>query len=107
LKKLNVLLVEFSTRGLFTTHPKKLSGKIREIEMSDTVVTEFIEKLTRIEGEIQLLAEDRKELINEFKDRIDMKALMAAIRIVKIKSRLGASESECETYMCEIDGRVS
>ena len=107
MKKLNVPLVEFSTRDLFTTHPKKLSGKIREIKMSDTVVTEFIEKLTRIEGEIQLLAEDRKELINEFKDRIDMKALMAAIRIVKIKSRLGSSESECETYMCEIDGRVS
>lgn len=75
--------------------------------MSNTVVSEFIEKLTRIEGEIHLLAEDRKELITDYKDKIDMKALMAAIRIVKIKSRLGSSESECETYMCEIDGRVS
>ena len=75
--------------------------------MSNTVVSEFIEKLTRIEGEIHLLAEDRKELITDYKDKIDMKALMAAIRIVKIKSRLGSSEPECENLICEIDGRVS
>ena len=74
--------------------------------MSDTVVIEFIDKLSRIEGEIQLLAEDRKALVADYKDKLDMKALMAAIRIVKIKSRLGSSEDECETYICEIDGKI-
>lgn len=73
--------------------------------MSNTIVSEFIEKLTTIENEIQLLAEDRKVLVDEYKSKIDMKALMAAIRIVKIKRRLGSSESECETYICEIDGK--
>ena len=74
--------------------------------MASPTVAEFIERLTNIENEQKLLAEDRKALIDEFKEKIDMKALMAAIKIVKIKSKLGASESECETYIEEIDGRI-
>lgn len=70
--------------------------------MADTVVKEFIEKLTRIEGEQKLLNEDKKALIDEYKDKIDLRALGAAIRIVKIKSKLGASEPECENYIDEI-----
>jgi uncharacterized protein (UPF0335 family) len=71
-----------------------------------SVATEFIERLTSIENEQKLLAEDRKTLIEEFKDKMDVKAMMAAIRIVKIKSKLGESESECETYIDEIDGKI-
>lgn len=77
--------------------------------MSDQVqstVSEFIERLTQIENEQKLLAEDRKALIEDYKDKIDVKAMMAAIRIVKIKSKLGDSEPECETYICQIDGKV-
>jgi uncharacterized protein (UPF0335 family) len=74
--------------------------------MADTVVKEFIEKLTRIEGEQKLLNEDKKALIEEYKDKIDMRALGAAIRIVRIKSKLGPSEPECDTYIEEIDGRL-
>jgi uncharacterized protein (UPF0335 family) len=71
-----------------------------------SVATEFIERLTALENEAKLLAEDRKALIEDFKDKLDMKAIMAAIRIVKIKARLGDSESECETYIDEIDGKI-
>lgn len=74
--------------------------------MADTVVKEFIERLTSIENEMKLLGEDRKALVESFKDKIDMKALRAAIRIVRIKARLGSSEPECDTYMEEIDGRI-
>jgi len=71
-----------------------------------SVATEFIERLTSIENEQKLLAEDRKALIEDFKDKMDVRAMMAAIRIVKIKSKLGDSESECETYIDEIDGKI-
>ena len=74
--------------------------------MSKLIVNEFIEKLTRIEGEMKLLGEDRKALMEEYEEKIDLKALKAAIRIVKIKSKLGDSESECETYIDEIDGKI-
>jgi uncharacterized protein (UPF0335 family) len=71
-----------------------------------SVATEFIERLTSIENEQKLLAEDRKALIEDFKEKLDVKAMMAAIRIVKIKSKLGDSEGECETYIDEIDGKI-
>jgi hypothetical protein len=55
---------------------------------------------------MKLLGDDRKALVEEYKEKIDMRALRAAIRIVRIKSKLGPSESECETYIEEIDGRI-
>jgi uncharacterized protein (UPF0335 family) len=82
-----------------------LEEENKEVDKT-TIVKEFMEKLSTIEGEIQLLNEDKKVLVEDYKDKIDMKALKAAIRIVRIKAKLGPSESECETYMCEIDGRV-
>ncbi len=92
---------------MFINHPKKNSGPTREKkQMADTVVKEFMERLTSIENEMKLLGDDRKALVEEYKDKIDMKALRAAIRIVRIKSKLGASEPECDTYMEEIDGRI-
>jgi uncharacterized protein (UPF0335 family) len=74
--------------------------------METTIVKEFIEKLSTIENELKLLNEDKKDLIQEYKEKIDMKALMAAIRIVKIKNKLGPSESECESYIDQIDGLI-
>jgi len=74
--------------------------------MAETVVKEFMERLTSIENEMKLLGDDRKALMEEYKDKIDLKALGAAIRIVRIKSRLGASEPECENYIDQIDGRI-
>jgi len=73
--------------------------------MSDNVVNEFIKKLTHVENEMKLLHDDRKALMDEYKDKIDLKALKAAIRIVRIKSRLGDSEPNCDTYIDQIDGR--
>jgi uncharacterized protein (UPF0335 family) len=73
---------------------------------SSSVVKEFVDKFTALENEAQLLAEDRKALIEAYKDKIDVKAMKAAIRIVRIKAKLGDSESECDTYIGEIDGKV-
>ena len=72
-----------------------------------TTVTEFIEELTRIEGEIRLLQEDRKSLIDDYKDKINMKALMAAIKIAKIRAKLGDDVGDCETYLDEVDGKLN
>lgn len=74
--------------------------------MAETVVKEFMERLTSIENEMKLLSDDRKALVEEYKDKIDLKALSAAIRIVKIRAKLGASEPECDNYIDQIDGRV-
>ena len=45
--------------------------------------------------------------MEEYEEKIDLKALKAAIRIVKIKSKLGSSEPECDNYIDQIDGRFA
>ena len=49
-------------------------------------VLELVEKLLVIENESKLLQQDRKELLAEYKDKIDIKAFNAALRIAKILS---------------------
>jgi hypothetical protein len=71
-----------------------------------TTVAEFIEQLTRIESEMQLLQEDRKTLIDDYKEKINMKALMAAIRIAKIRAKLGENVNDCDVYLNEVDGKL-
>jgi len=52
------------------------------------IVSEFITRLQNIENELSLLKEDRKALIDEYKDRIDMATLQAAIKTVKIREKV-------------------
>ena len=55
-------------------------------------IKELVEKLMRIEGERQLLAEEQKQLFDDYKPKLDIKAVKAAIRIAKIKSGVDVSD---------------
>jgi uncharacterized protein (UPF0335 family) len=57
-----------------------------ELKALGSLVEEFIKRLQTIEAEIDLLKTDRKELLEEFKEKLDLKTLTAAMKIVKIKS---------------------
>ena len=59
--------------------------------MSDNQLQDFIEKLKRIEGEIQLLNEEKKELFADYKEQFDPKVLREAVRSVKARLKLGDS----------------
>lgn len=56
-----------------------------EINSLREIVKEFVGRIENIDNEIELLKQDRKELIEEFSDRLDMKTLQAALRVIKIK----------------------
>jgi len=62
---------------------------VQSHEMGDVqaLVEEFIGKLNTIENEMQLLKDDKKELIEEYKEKLDMKSLQMAIRISNIKKK--------------------
>lgn len=57
------------------------------------LVSEFIDKVKSIENEIETLKADQKELIEEYKDKLDMKTLQAAMRTVKIKKKVGFKDT--------------
>lgn len=50
------------------------------------VVGEFMERLQNVDNEIETLKEDRKALCEEFKEKLDMKTLQAAMKTVKIQA---------------------
>jgi uncharacterized protein (UPF0335 family) len=56
-----------------------------EINALRALVKEFITKIESIDNEIELLKGDRKEIIEEYTDKLDMKTLQAALRVVKIQ----------------------
>ena len=70
-------------------------------------VLEFVEKYLNIENEKKLLADDQKQLIEEFKERLDIKAVKAAIRIAKIRSKLGDSETELDNILQDVESKIS
>ena len=51
--------------------------------MNNNQLQDFIEKLKRIEGEIQLLNEEKKELFADYKEQFDPKVLREAVRMLK------------------------
>lgn len=57
-----------------------------EINSLRDLVKEFVSKVENIDNEIELLKQDRKELIEEYTDRLDMKTLTAALKVLKIQS---------------------
>jgi|TARA_R110000851_G_scaffold235833_1_gene388410 uncharacterized protein (UPF0335 family) len=57
---------------------------------------EFIDNLKRIEGEIQLLNEEKKDLFTDFKNEFDPKVLREAVRSVKARIKLGDSVAQLD-----------
>jgi uncharacterized protein (UPF0335 family) len=69
---------------------------------SQDIIKELVEKLNTVDNEIKLLQEDRKELLEEYKEKLDLKAFKAALRIVK--ARENVDQNELETILDVIDG---
>ena len=75
--------------------------------MNSETVKELVERLTRIESEQKLLAEDKKHLIAEYKDKLDVKAVQAATRVAKIRAKLDTSDQEFDNIMYTVNGSLS
>jgi uncharacterized protein (UPF0335 family) len=69
------------------------------------VVQELVEKLTSIENEMDLLRESLKDTLKEYEEQhgVDTKALKAALRIAKIRAKLGDSTHEADQILEYID----
>lgn len=61
-----------------------------------TLVKEFVDKVMAFDAEKKELAEAEKELYSDYKDKLDVKAFKAALRIARIRAKLDPTE-ESET----------
>jgi len=55
-------------------------------------INELFDRYSRIENEIKLLQDDKKQLLAEFKSKVDPKAFQAALRTAKIRAKLKPEE---------------
>jgi uncharacterized protein (UPF0335 family) len=63
-------------------------------------VKEFMERYKSLENEIGLLRIDQKDLKEEFSERLDIKTLNAAMRVVKIEA--GVQHKDTYDNMIEV-----
>lgn len=61
--------------------------------MTNKDVRELFERYMNLENEIKLLQEDKKQVLAEFKDRIDPKVFKAALSAAKKKAKLKSHEA--------------
>lgn len=54
----------------------------------EPIIQEFVEKMKRIKNEQELLKQDEKDLMEEYKEKLDMKALKAAMRVVAVREKV-------------------
>lgn len=64
-----------------------------EIGALRNLVKEFITKIEAIDNEIELLKGDRKEVIEEYTDKLDMKTLQAALKVLKIQQAVSHKDT--------------
>lgn len=57
------------------------------------LVDEFLTKLKRIKQEQELLKVDEKELYEEYKTKIDMKEMKAAMKVATIKEKVAHKDA--------------
>ena len=57
-----------------------------EVNTLKALVKEFVNRLNNIDNEMELLKEDRKTLIDEYKNKLDMKTLTASMKVAKIEN---------------------
>ena len=64
-----------------------------EIGALRKLVKEFVTKIEAIDNEIELLKGDRKEVIEEYTGKLDMKTLQAALRVLKIQQAVAHKDT--------------
>jgi uncharacterized protein (UPF0335 family) len=73
----------------------------------DKQLDEFITRLKTIEGELQLLSEDKKDLFNDYKGVFEPKVLREAVRSVKARIKLGDSVAQLDEIIDKLEGKMS
>lgn len=59
-----------------------------EIKALRALVQEFMQKVESVDNEIETLKEDRKEIIESYKEKLDLATLTAALKVIKIQNAI-------------------
>jgi hypothetical protein len=69
-----------------------------ELNALKVIVKEFMDRAQAIDNEIETLKQDKKDLIEEFSEKLDVKTLNEALRVLKIKANVKRKDT-FETFV--------
>jgi len=59
-----------------------------ELNALKNTVIEFVKKIENIDSEIETLKEDRKGVIEDYSEKLDVKTLNSVLRVLKIEANV-------------------
>lgn len=65
-------------------------------------IKELLDRYLNVENEIKLLQEDKKQLLAEYKEKIDLKSFQAALRAAKIMAKVKPQEKQSFDQVLDI-----
>jgi hypothetical protein len=71
-----------------------------ELNALRSIVKEFVGKVQAVDNEITLLKDDRKEIVAEYAEKLDLKTLNAALKVVQIQQ--GVEHKDTYDLFCEV-----
>jgi uncharacterized protein (UPF0335 family) len=64
-----------------------------ELNAVKKLVKEFMGKIENVDNEIELLKQDRKDLIDEYAEKLDYKTLQIALKVVKLQNSVAHKDA--------------
>ena len=69
-------------------------------------LSKFIERWLAIEGELAILREDKKVLLDEYKEQFKPTVIREAIRQAKLRTKMGDDVAVLDDLVAALDGRI-
>ena len=75
--------------------------------MTSNDVKELFERYMSIDNEIKMLQDDKKQVLAEFKDRVEPKVFRAALAAAKNKAKLKSHEANEYDQVIDLESALS
>ena len=68
---------------------------------------DFLNRYLAIENQLELLKEDKKNLFDDFKEKVKPAVIREAIRQARLRSKLGDEVAELDNLVAQLDGKIN
>lgn len=75
---------------------------------TEQMIQDLVGRILSIDEELKLLREEKRDLLNDYKDKIDLKLFKAALRIAKIKQKLDTtSDATLDNMVQNVESKLT
>ena len=67
---------------------------------------DFLNRYLAIENQMELLKEDRKNLFDDYKEKVKPSVIREAIRQARLRTRMGDDVAELDNLVAQLDGKL-